>query len=87
MKEQNLTTMNLDGVSSVLLGVYQRMLEDGTIEKIAREQVSKMIQQTLSDAMSWNGPVKAAFKQRIEPLMIQAIEQSDFADMTVSLKA
>lgn len=86
MKEQNLTTMNLDGVSSVLLGVYQRMLEDGTIEKIAREQVSKMIQQTLSDAMSWNGPVKAAFKQRIEPLMIQAIEQSDFADMTVKLE-
>lgn len=86
MKEQDKTTMSLDGVSSILLNVYQKMLEDGTIEKIAREQVAKMIQQTLSDAMSWNGPVKAAFKERVEPLMIQAIERSELTSMTEKLE-
>lgn len=86
MKEQNLTPMNLDGVSSILLNVYQKMIEDGTVEKIAREQVAKMIQQTISDAMSWNGPVKAAFKERVEPLLIQAIERSEFSSMTEKLE-
>ena len=59
-----------DGVSKILLNVYQTMLEDGTIEKIARDQVAEMVKSTLHDAMSWNGPVKAKFKERIEPLYI-----------------
>ena len=64
MNEQNLTPMNLDGVSSILLNVYQKMIEDGTIEKIARDQIAAMIQGTLKDAMQWNGPARAAFNFR-----------------------
>lgn len=85
MNEQNLTPMNLDGVSSILLNVYQKMIEDGTIEKIARDQIAKMIESTLHDAMSWNGPAKEQFKARIEPLLIQAIERSDLNSMTEKL--
>ncbi len=85
MNEQNLTPMNLDGVSSILLNVYQKMIEDGTIEKIARDQIAAMIQGTLKDAMQWNGPARAAFKERIDPLLIQAIERSDLNSMTEKL--
>ena len=74
-----------DGVSKILLNVYQQMIEDGTIEKIARDQIAKMIESTLHDAMSWNGPAKERFKEHIEPLLIQAIERSDLNSMTEKL--
>lgn len=83
MNEHNLT--NLDGVSSVLLNVYQRMIEDGTVEKIARDQIAEMIKSTLHDAMSWNGPARMKFKERIEPLLVDAIERSDLMSMTEKL--
>lgn len=74
-----------DGVSKILLNVYQKMIEDGTVEKIAREQIADMIKSTLHDAMSWNGPAKAKFKERIEPLLIESIERSDLTNMTEKL--
>lgn len=77
----------LDGTQKILLNVYRGMLEDGTIEKIARDQIADMIKTTLRDAMSYNGPVKTRFKERIEPVMISAVERSDLNSMTEKLTA
>lgn len=85
MNETKQTPTTLDGVSSILLNVYQQMIDDGTVEKIAREQIAKMIQGTLSDAVQWNGPARQKFKERIEPLLIDAIERSELQNMTEKL--
>ena len=85
IKEYSPDFAPLDGVSKVLLNVYRQMLADGTVEKIARAQIAKMIEETLRDAMSWNGPVKAKFKERIDPLLIDAVERSDLNTMTEKL--
>ena len=85
LKTPAFRNFEIDGVSKILLNVYQTMLEDGTIEKIARDQVAEMVKSTLHDAMSWNGPVKAKFKERIEPLMIDAVDRSDLSRMTQKL--
>lgn len=74
-----------DGVSEILTSVYRKMLDDGTIEKIARNQIAEMIQSILRDAMGWNGSARAKFKERIEPLLIDAIERSDLLNMTEKL--
>ena len=65
--------------------LYRAKMEDGTVDKIIRAAIDKMIAEACSDLMGYNGSVKKMMKEQIEPLLIQAIERSDLAHMTIKL--
>lgn len=65
--------------------IFNEKMNDGTFEKIVSEKFEQMITEICKDLTSWNGSIKKQMQEKIEPLMSDAIEKSDFNEYTIKL--
>lgn len=65
--------------------VFEEKLQDGTIEKIVSERIDAMINEICLDQMRWSGSAKKAMEEKLSPLILQAIENSDLSSMVTKI--
>lgn len=64
--------------------MLQKKLEDGTIEKIVEEKLTKAIDEAVGDIFRWGDGGKA-IKEKLKEVMIPVIERHNFNDYTIKL--
>ena len=65
--------------------VFDKKMQDGTIEKIVSEKIDEMIKNICHDQMNWNGQAKKAMEEKLNPIILQAVERSDLSDMVTKI--
>lgn len=60
-------------------------LNDGTVEKIIAEEMTKAIQSAVSRAFGWRGEVQTAIDEKVKEVITPAIERSNLNDYTLKL--
>lgn len=67
--------------------MMQKKLEDGSIEKIIEEKLTKCIGECMNDLFTWAGDAKKLINEKLKKVMIPAIENHNFSDYTLKLDA
>lgn len=57
--------------------VYQQKLQDGTIEKIISTSIDDAVRNVCNSMFGYDGEARALLKDKIKPVMLQAIEDSN----------
>lgn len=65
--------------------IFNEKMNDGTFEKIVSEKFEQMLTKICDDLTGWNGSIKKQMEEKIQPLMADAIEKSDFNAYTIKL--
>ena len=68
-----------------IVDIMQKKLEDGTIEKIVEEKLTKAIDDAVSDLFKWNGDGKKSLDEKIKSVMVPVIEKHDFSEYITKL--
>lgn len=68
-------------MEQIIKKVFEEKMNDGTIEKIVAEHVEKMIHTVCESEMRWNGKAYERMKEKLQPLFIEAVEDSDIGVM------
>ncbi len=55
--------------------VFEEKLNNGTIEQIVGKHIENMVSEIMKDSMSWNGQVKKALAEKMNPLMLKAVKR------------
>lgn len=66
-------------MENLIKEVFNKKLNDGTIEKIVSEKIDEMIRSILRDQMDWSGEVKKSLEARLKPIMLQAVSKCDLS--------
>lgn len=65
--------------------LLEMKMADGTIRNIVSEKIDKLIKDVCDDLTGYGGEIKKKMKEYIEPVMVDAIERSNFKEYTVKL--
>lgn len=65
--------------------VFDEKMQDGTIEKIVSEKIDEMVRKICSDQMGYSGAAKKAMEEKLNPLILQAVERCDLGDMVTKI--
>ncbi|HRF69878.1 MAG TPA: hypothetical protein PKV66_00445 [Candidatus Pelethenecus sp.] len=63
--------------------VFEEKLNDGTIEQIVGKHIENMVSDIMRDSMSWNGQVKQALSEKLNPLMLKAVSECDLSKSVI----
>ena len=72
-------------MKDLINGVFEKKMQDGTIEKIVSEKIDNMIKAICDDQMKWGGAAKKAMEEKLSPIILQAVERSDLSDMVTKI--
>ncbi len=65
--------------------VFEEKMQDGTIEKIVSEKIDEMVRKICSDQMGYSGAAKKAMEEKLNPLILQAVERCDLSSMVTKI--
>lgn len=65
--------------------VFEEKMQDGTLEKIVSEKIDEMVRKICSDQMGYGGAAKKAMEEKLNPLILQAVERCDLSDMVTKI--
>lgn len=73
------STENATGTFDLKLAelINEHLSSDATLNRI-KEQIDKGLEESLRDLFTWNGKAKTLIKEKLESVMIPAIEKYDF---------
>lgn len=74
-------------MKNIIDKVYEQKMNDGTVEKIVSEHFDKMLHQVLDSEMGWSGEANKLIKEKMKPLLVEAIERSDLGAMLEKITA
>ena len=63
--------------------VFEEKLNNGTIEQIVGKHIENMVSEIMKDSMSWNGQVKKALAEKMNPLMLKAVSECDLSKSVI----
>lgn len=64
--------------------ITNELIEDGTVDKILREKITKGFEEVIESAFRW-GDLNRAIEKRIKEVMIPAVEQYDMSEYIVKI--
>lgn len=65
--------------------VFEEKMQNGTLEKIIADKIDAMVQQICDAQMRWDGAAKKAMEEKLAPLILQAVENSDLSNMVTKI--
>jgi hypothetical protein len=65
--------------------VFEKKMHDGTIEKIVADKIDEMVKEIGEKQMRWGGDAKKAMEEKLSPVILQAIENSDISSMVTKI--
>lgn len=65
--------------------VFEEKMHDGSIEKIVADKVDEMIKNICERQMKWDGAARKAMEEKLEPVILQAVENSDLSSMVTKI--
>lgn len=72
-------------MNELIARVFEKKMNDGTIEKIVSDKIDEMVKQICHDQMNWNGAAKKAMEEKLNPLILQAVERCDLSSMVTKI--
>lgn len=72
-------------MKDLINNVIEKKMQDGTVEKIIADNFEKMVEGICSDQMKWNGAAKKAMEEKLNPLILEAVERSDLSSMVTKI--
>lgn len=60
-------------------------MSNGTIEKIIADKIDDMVKEICDKQMRWDGVAKKAMEEKLAPIILQAVENSDLSDMVTKI--
>lgn len=65
--------------------VFEEKMHDGTIEKIIADKLDEMVKEICEKQMRWGGAAKKAMEEKLDPIILQAVENSDLSSMVTKI--
>jgi hypothetical protein len=73
-------------IEQYIAELLQKKLEDGSIEKVIEDKLTKCIGECMEDMFRWSGEAKKLIEEKLKETMIPAIERHDFNDYTLMIE-
>lgn len=74
-------------IEKYIAEMLEKKLEDGSIEKVIEEKLTKCIGECMDDMFRWNGQAKKLIEDKLKEVMVPAIEGHSFSEYTLKLDA
>lgn len=72
-------------MKDLINNVIEKKMQDGTVEKIIADKFEEMVTAICNDQMKWNGTAKKAMEEKLNPLILEAVEKSDLSSMVTKI--
>lgn len=75
----------METLEQAIARIVNEKLNDGTVERIVSEKLEKAVSDAMDDVFSYRGKGREELKNRIEGIMVPAIEKHDFNKYLVKM--
>lgn len=73
-------------MEKLITKVFEEKMKDGSIEKIINEKIDDFVKNSLNELFAYNGVIKKQMKEKLEEVMGNVLETSDFSKYVIKLQ-